>query len=77
MGPCVEKKKGNTIPLQADSRVAVGEDEAVTVGPVGRLGVVVHELGPENVGDGSHALGVSLFGGCCSGAGRLTMGAPG
>jgi hypothetical protein len=37
--------------------MAVGQNEAVTVEPVGVLGVELHELVEENVGNGSHAHG--------------------
>jgi hypothetical protein len=35
----------------------VRENETITVGPVGVLGVEVHELVEQNVGDGGHAHG--------------------
>lgn len=35
----------------------VREDETITVGPVGVLGVEVHELVEKNVSDGGHAHG--------------------
>jgi len=36
--------------------VAVGEDKAVTVDPLRVVRVELEETGPENVGDGGHAL---------------------
>ena len=41
----------------SEKRRNVREDEAITVGPVGVLGVEVHELVEENVSDGGHAHG--------------------
>ena len=47
--------------------VAVGEDEAVTVDPLGVGRAEAEELGPQNVGDGSHAHG-------CTGVTRVGLG---
>ena len=42
------------------SRVTVGEDESVSVEPLGVLGREVHVSGPEDVSSRSHALRVSM-----------------
>jgi hypothetical protein len=41
------------------SRVTVGENESVSVPPLGGFTVEVHVSREENVGDGSHSLQVS------------------
>jgi len=57
------------------SRVTVGEDESVSVEPLGVLGREVHVSGPEDVSSRSHALRVSMVRHHLLGG--LTMGAPG
>ena len=48
--------------------MAVGEDESVSVEPLGVLGAEVHVSGPEDVGGRSHSLG-----GCQKGSTRGEM----
>ncbi len=50
-----------------DARVAVGENETVTVGPVGIARVVVHDAGPQHVGERGQRHGCTRV----SGLGRL------
>lgn len=55
--------------------VSVGQDESVSVEPLGVLGREVHVSGPEDVSGRGHALGVSAA--RTSRVSALTIGAPG
>lgn len=49
--------------------VAVGQDETISVGPVGVLGVELHELVEEDVGSRRQAHGRTRMAGVCLGGG--------